>query len=266
MGARVLAPGSTSPAAAVAVCLLGNFRVLKRGALVTLRQGGKGEQLLGQLALRSPDGMLREALIGHLWPDTEIALAAQSLNTLVYSMHRLLGDALHGRSPVVARAGQYMLNSGAGVEVDINAFDAAARDGDRLFGLGDRVGAIASFRGAVALYAGDLAFGSDILALVERERLRSRYLLVLARLADAFFNSDEFDRALEYALDLLCHDPCREDAHRMAMRCYVRLGVRSQALRQYRTCCDALAMEFGAVPERATESLYELIRLDPARA
>jgi DNA-binding SARP family transcriptional activator len=262
----VLAPGSAFQAPPVEVCLLGSFRVLKQGALVALRQGGKGEQLLGQLALRSPDGMLREALIGQLWPDTETALATQSLNTLVYSMHRLLGDALDGRPPVLAHAGQYLLNAGAGVGVDVNAFDTAARDGDRLSGLGDRTGAIAAYRGAVAFYAGDLAFGSDILALVERERLRSRYLLILARLADAHFDSSEFDRALEYALDLLSHDPCREDAHRMAMRCYVRLGVRSQALRQYRACRDVLAMEFEAVPERATESLYELIRLDPARA
>lgn len=262
----MFAQGSISKTAAVAVCLLGNFRVLKEGALVGLREGGKGEQLLGQLALRSPDGMLREALIDHLWPETEIALATQSLNTLVYSMHRLLGDALEGRPPVLARAGQYVLNAGAGVEVDINAFDTAARDGDRLSGLGNRIGAVGSYRRAVALYAGDLAFGSDIRALVERERLRSRYLLVLARLADAHFDSFEFDKALTYALDLLSHDPCREDAHRMAMRCFVRLGVRSQALRQYRTCCDVLTMEFAAVPERATESLYELIRLDPARA
>ena len=262
----MLAQEAFSEAAAVAVCLLGSFRVLKHGAPVSLRPGGKGEQLLGQLALRSPDGMPRETLLAHLWPETEIALAAQSLNTLVYSLHRLLGDALEGRSPVLTRAGRYVLNAGAGVQVDIDAFDIAARDGDRLSGLGDHIGAVESYRGAVALYAGDLAFGSDILALVERERLRSRYLLVLAHLADTHFESSEFDRALECALDLLSHDPCREDAHRMAMRCFVRLGVRSQALRQYRICRDVLDMEFGAVPEAATESLYERIRLDPANA
>jgi DNA-binding SARP family transcriptional activator len=71
--------------------------------------------------------------------------------------------------------------------------------------------------------------------------------------------------ALLHALDLLRHDPCREDAHRMAMRCYVRQGERAQALRQYRLCREVLAIEFEAAPEPATESLYELVRLDPAR-
>jgi DNA-binding SARP family transcriptional activator len=266
VGVAVRAHESTSDAAAIEVCLLGNFRILKYGVLVTVRPGSKAEQLMGQLALRSPDGLLRESLIGLLWPETEIALATQSLNTLVYSMHRLLGDALEGLQPVLVQAGMYVLNVDAGVEIDIIAFETAARDGDRLAGLGSRTGAVASYCQAVALYAGDLAFGSDILALVERERLRSRYLLVLARLADLYFDGLEFERALECALDLLSHDPCREDAHRMAMRCFVRLGVRSQGLRQYRTCCEVLALEFGAVPERATKSLYELIRLDPARA
>ena len=105
-----------------------------------------------------------------------------------------------------------------------------------------------------------------MVALVERERLRARYLLVLSRLADWQFSMVDYEGALELALDLLNHDPCREDAHRIAMRCFVRLGARSQAMRQYRTCRDVLAMEFDAVPERATESLYDLIRLDPARA
>lgn len=252
--------------APVKVCLLGNVRVLKRGAVVSLRPGGKAQQLLGHLALRSPDGMMREALIGQLWPEADLSLATQSLNTLIYSLHGLLGDALDGRPPVLTGSGQYRLNADAGVEVDIKAFDIAAREGDRLSRIGDRTGAVESYRGASALYRGDLAFGSDILALIERERLRSRYLLILARLADAHFDAFEFELALAYALDLLGHDPCREDAHRMAMRCFVRLGVRSQAFRQYQICRDALAMEFGAVPEVATDSLYEVIRLDPALA
>jgi len=184
---------------------------------------------------------------------------------LIYSLHRSLGDALAGKPPVVLHQGQYRLNAEGGVAVDVLAFDHAAADGDRLSRTGDRHGAIDSYRGALELYAGDLAFGSEIQYLVERERLRSRYLAVLARVADHYFANDDYDRALSNALELLNHDPCREDAHRMAMRCYVRLGARAQALRQYRTCREVLAAEFEASPERSTEALYELVRLEPAR-
>ena len=42
-------------------------------------------------------------------------------------------------------------------------------------------------------------------------------------------------------------------------------GQRAQALRQYRLCREVLADEFDAVPEPATEELYEMLRMDPAR-
>jgi DNA-binding SARP family transcriptional activator len=48
------------------------------------------------------------------------------------------------------------------------------------------------------------------------------------------------------------------------MRCYNRLGHRAQALRQYRTCREILEAEFDAVPEPATEELYELLRREPS--
>jgi hypothetical protein len=47
------------------------------------------------------------------------------------------------------------------------------------------------------------------------------------------------------------------------MRCYVRLGERARALRQYRICCESLDAEFEAPPEPLTEALFNRIRLDP---
>jgi len=69
--------------------------------------------------------------------------------------------------------------------------------------------------------------------------------------------------ALRYALRLLASDPCREDAHRLVMRCHVRLGERSQAFRQYQTCERMLSEEFGVHPEPLTVSLFEQVRTSP---
>ena len=100
--------------------------------------------------------------------------------------------------------------------------------------------------------------------MIERERLRARYLHARSQLADHEFARGRYGEALSNALEVLAHDPCREDAHRMAMRSYVRMGERSQALRQYRMCRQMLAQEFDAVPESTTETLFERIRLDPS--
>ena len=75
----------------------------------------------------------------------------------------------------------------------------------------------------------------------------------------------DYASSLANALEVLAVDPLREDAHRLVMRLYVRRGQRAQALRQYRLCSRALESEFQAVPEPATQALYELVRLDPSR-
>jgi DNA-binding SARP family transcriptional activator len=62
---------------------------------------------------------------------------------------------------------------------------------------------------------------------------------------------------------LLADDPCREDAHRLAMRCYMQRGQRAMALHQYHVCVDILRMEFDASPEAATTALFDQIRLQP---
>jgi len=108
----------------VLICLLGSFQVLTNGRPVTLRGGGKGEALLSALATRVHQGASRDRIIDSLWPDTDSALAGQSLNTLVYSLHRMMGDALNGAPPVIYSGGWYRLNVDAGVAVDIAEFDA----------------------------------------------------------------------------------------------------------------------------------------------
>lgn len=259
--------GATPPmpsGAAVSLCLLGSVRLFRNGEPLTLRPGGKSEQLLGQLALYARESVSRDALVTTIWPDADGSLAGQALDTLVHAVRRRLADALGGQPPILVRDGRYALNRDAGFVTDLVQFDDAAADGDRSTLMGDTRRALEHYTTAVALYAGDLAFGSDIVALVERERLRARYLTALSRLADAAFATGALEPALDHAYRLLAHDACREDAHRIVMRCLVRLGYRSQALRQYRVCRDALAIEFDAGPEPATEALYELVRTDPS--
>ncbi len=247
----------------VLICLLGSFQVIGAGHPVALRIGGKAEALLCGLAMRAQQGLNRDRLLDSLWPDSEPALASQSLNTLVYSLHRLLGDVLGGAPPVVYSGGWYRLNLDAGVAVDLSQFDELADGADRLELSGAHDAAAEAFQAAIDLYRGDLCAGTDVHSLVERERVRARYLNVLAQLADYHFCAGDYSACLELVLRLLSVDGCREDAHRLAMRCYVRRGERAQALRQYRLCESILAGEFDAPPEPATHALFERVRLDP---
>jgi len=94
--------------------------------------------------------------------------------------------------------------------------------------------------------------------------LRARFLSLLAYLADAQYRAGEYSACLEHAWCLQGNDPCREDAHRVVMRCYVRCGERAAALRHYQVCVSILRAEFDAAPELATTALFDQIRLRPS--
>jgi DNA-binding SARP family transcriptional activator len=247
----------------VQVCLLGSFLLLKAGQPVVLRNGGKTKALLTQLGLQPSHRIPRETLLQMLWPDNDPALSSQSLHSLVYGFHKLVGDSLRGAAPVYHDEGCYRLNIEAGIRVDVACFDALVKAGDQRARTGDLATASDAYRGAVELYRGDLCVDGDVNSLMERERLRARYLTLLAYLANYHYNASDYTAALDYAWRLLVRDPCREDAHRLIMRSYVRQGERAEALHQYHVCVNTLRVEFDSAPETATTILFEQIRRDP---
>jgi DNA-binding SARP family transcriptional activator len=207
--------------------------------------------------------MPRERLVQALWPASDLALGLHSLNTLVYNLHKLLGSALNGPAPVLHEDGYYRLNSEAGIGVDVTLFDRLVADGGQQMQARDTVAALDAYTRAATLYRGDLCFAADAHTLMERERLRARYLTLLSQLAEFHYQADDYNTALEYLWRLLTRDPCREDAHRLVMRCYVRRGERAAALHHYQVCVDVLRTEFDAIPEPATVALFQQIRLEP---
>lgn len=246
----------------VMICMLGAFSLLKNGVPLSVRAGGKTEAVLAALALRRRIPIPREVLLVEVWPETEPQLSGQCLSSLLHSLHRLLGSALDGASPVRCVQGSYQINFAAGVGIDFDRFEELADVGDEL-ARSDSAQAVATYERAIKFYQGDLQAADNHRAVVERERLRARFLTLLARSASYYYNECNIEASLALALRLLEHDPCREDAHRVIMRCHVFRNERAQALRQYRICSQILRAEFDAVPEAATVRLYEQIRLEP---
>lgn len=248
----------------VFIQLLGPFSMLKNGQRVTIRDGGRTEALLFTLGLRHGDSVSRDVVLSEVWPDAaDAALAGQSLNSLTHSLHKQLGDALSGSPPVLHVQGSYQLNLEAGVGVDTASFEALATAGDSAI-QSIESSVVSAYESAISLYKGDLHMREIAQALIERERLRALYLTVLARLAAYYYMAGDLQTSLQTALRLLNHDVCREDAHRIVMRCHVQRGERTQALRQYQLCADLLLAEFNVEPEPATMKLLEQIRQDPA--
>jgi DNA-binding SARP family transcriptional activator len=256
----------SGPAAAadwpVFICLLGSFHVFIRDRPLLLRNADKTKALLVNLVL-GPQAVPRETLLQSLWPDSPAELAGQALNSLVHSLRRHLAAGLAGEPPVICVDGHYRLNVEAGIGIDVICFDQCLAAGFQYERSGQLGAAIEQYERAIALYRGDLCVVGDTPALLLCEALRARYLNLLARLADFHFSQADYAHTIALAQRLLTVDPCREDAHRLIMRCYLRQGQRAQALRQFQLCAQVLRSEFDAAPEPATAALYEQIRLAP---
>ena len=87
----------------VLICLLGNFRLLKAGQSAALICGGKTEKLLCLLALRHGRRVPREVVLDTLWPDGDSIHASQSLNSLIYSVNKLIGVRSAGLPRVASK-------------------------------------------------------------------------------------------------------------------------------------------------------------------
>lgn len=256
-----------SPPAPITIAILGAPRLIVHDRELPLRGGGKREALLLQLAMVHRNPIARGALLTALWPHDEPTVAGNALNTLTSELNKKSRQAIQdtqgkGQTLICCDEGSYRFNGDAGVGTDIEYFDRWCVEGLRRLHIGDVDRGLPLCHQALALYRGDVS-GDGLTALLERERLRSRLLDLLTALADYHVLQMAWHGALTYLHHLLNVEPCREDAHRQIMRCYVKLGYRGQALRQFQFCAQLLDQEFAAPPEPATVTLFDQIRMHP---
>lgn len=261
---------SAQPQVSLLVSLLGPTKLTAAHQTLPVPGRGKSDCLLIGLALRQRGAVAREQLLTQLWPEQNTALAGQALNSLTSELNKLCRKHFACDPLILHEQGYYRFNYEAGVGTDIEQFYVWAALGQQQLHEGDGLQGLASCEQALALYRGDLTCGDlsddfSISALLARERLRTTLLDLLTALANYYYTHGDAMQALHYLQRLLTREPCREDAHRQVMRCYLHLGQRAQALRQYQLCTQILAHEFTAQPEPATVELFNQIRTNAVK-
>ena len=246
--------------------LLGTLEVRLDGTAVTCWHGQRGASVLRYLLSRRQYACSRDELLGEFWPDVPVSAARNRLQVAVSGVRRALRD-LTALNVVEYGDGRYRITPGLRVEVDVELFERGLHAAGAAERSGDREGAMKAYRDAVALYRGDFAADAPFeqWTLLPRESLRIKLVDALDRLSRLELADRRIDDCISTAQRMLGVDPCREDAHRLLMRCYAAQGRIYQALRQYEFCSRVLKATVDAHPAPDTTRLYRAIRGNSAR-
>jgi len=199
--------------------------------------------------LQHPQGLSKEAVGELFWPDH----TPQKLHAIFHSTLYRLRRAL-GRQSILFEGGLYSFDRETGYWFDVEVFDGLL---DRAAEEEDEEGRMTLLSEALALYRGDYVAGVyEDWPMLERERLRGRFLAALEKLAGLQAGRDDWMQAIELYRRLLAQAPYHEPAHRGLMACYYHLGDRAAAIEQYHHCAEILREELGLSPMPETESLY----------
>jgi ABC-type oligopeptide transport system substrate-binding subunit/DNA-binding SARP family transcriptional activator len=224
--------------------LLGTLDIRYNGQQLPKPATLKSQSLLAYLVIHRDQPQPRDRLVGLFWGDRPERKARHSLRTALWHIRRCLPEEFILSDPHAVR-----FDPQSDFWLDIDEFEHLVSHDD-----------IAYLESGVVLYRGDFLDGFyDDWVINERYRVETLFSEALARLMIAQEARGEHDAALATAMRLLQQDPLREDAHRLAMRTYCRLGQRNVALEQYRRCREIVGEELGTEPMVETTELYQEI-------
>lgn len=245
----------------------GGFELLCDGEPMCLGQNGRALSILKYLIANRPRPVSQDCLMCWLWPESNLKHARWSLNSAIYALRKILGGCLASVAPpdtVLFEKGAYRLSPFIKVSTDTDGFDRHREKGFRLEKDGRISEADAEYEAAVGLYRGDY-LAEDLYedwTQIERERLLVAYTEMLLRLAAHRLGSGELQESIHNCYRAIGKDHCNERGHRLLMECFIRLGQRTRALRQYRLCEKTLSREWDMEPSPETRALHEVIVKD----
>jgi len=208
----------------------------------------KARALLAYLVARPAQAHSRDQIAELLW-------GARSDEQARGSLRRTLSDL---RKALPLDNGEWLVSDGDTIKLNGGSIDVDVAQFERL-----AAGEASTLEQAAGLYQGEFlaGFGLNEQAFeewlrTERERLRQLALKTLTKLLAHHTAGNALEPAIQTGTRLLVLDPANEPVHRTLMLLYARQGHRSEALRQYRSCCEALMRELGVGPDAATEALH----------
>jgi DNA-binding SARP family transcriptional activator len=255
-------PAAARPSPSLTAYCLGPYQVYLDDQLVQEWPGHKALSLFKYLLLNRRRRALKDVLYELFWPGVDPEACRRNLHQAIYSLRHTLRRHRSDIRHLLFEDDCYFLNPELEIWVDAEAFDEHVVAGQRLEVSQRPDEAMTEYGKAEALYRGHLLEEClyEAWVGVERERLRSAYTHIAGRLATGYIERREYNAAILLCQKVLTLDRCDEHAHRCLMQCYEAQGQRHLALRQFRTCAEALRADFDLVPGEETIALSDALK------
>lgn len=249
--------GTAPPRAMMDCRLMGGFEVTVDGCRIDEWHGRIPPSVLRYVLTTPTRSVSRDELQEAFWPGVDPRTSRNRLQAAISAVRRAFQGATTS-SVLEYVEGRYALDPALDVGTDLDRFETAAREGMAAERRGDPTAARSRYLESLELYRGDFApdVPYDEWTILIRERLRLQYLDVLERSARLSLDVDRIDDCIDAARRMLDQDPCREDAHRLLMRCYARQGKAHLVDYQYEFCVRVLDTMLDAEPSAETRAAH----------
>ena len=211
---------------------------------------------------------VREELISDiLWPDADGDAAHKSFEVNLVRLRKLLG----GQHYILCQNGLVSLDRNL-CRIDAVILDNRLKDAEDSWEIADKNGsdpmigaytaeAAQKSEAAIRLYKGNFlpADAHHTWTIAFRERLKSRVLQVIIRLAGHLETACSWHKAIEYYVIGLGIDHFSEKIYQRLMISQSRVGQKAEAVTTYHRCRTALSEGLGIRTSEKTEKIYSEI-------
>jgi ATP/maltotriose-dependent transcriptional regulator MalT/DNA-binding SARP family transcriptional activator len=227
----------------VRIVTLGRFEVQVNGQPVEFSRKlpRKTLLLLKSIVAHGGRNVPEQTLCDSLWGDEDGDAAANALAITVVRLRRLLGTT----EAIIQQGGRISLNPEL-CWVDVWHFE-------RLVTGNAPLGALLSVYGGALLPEEE----GEPWSVAARERLRGKFIDALSRHGATLEQQGDLQGAVQCYLRGIDADPIVEAFHQGLMRCYERMGRRTEALSAYRRLKQTLSVVLGVPPSEPTQQLFQ---------
>lgn len=245
--------------------LFGRFEITSPEGLPLELNCAKSRELLAYLLVHWNRAHRRETVTELLWGERCRGDPRKLLRQALWRLQTVLTADPNGGVKLIETLGPewVRVNPAVPLTLDLADFEQAWGEFEKPPAPEDSETRAQDTARALDLYRGDLLDGEDWgWCLLERERLRSMFLVMSDRITAWCARNGEVALGVRLASKTLQDDPAHEKTHRNLMRLYALIGDRTSALRQFESCVAALRAELDVEPSRETQELCDLIRSD----